>query len=251
MPTLPAARAALSKVVIVASSALAALAPEAQAANAEAGKARVEAVCAACHGATGVSVSDAIPNLAGQKAAYIEVQLKALKDGSRKNPIMNAMAAQLSDDDIANVAAYFAAQSGASGTAKSALLPNVAKSSVTFPDTYKSTFTKYHTINFPATRQVRYVPASIRPNVSAATSRSTRRATRSRSSSSPRQRRRNSVRHFGGEGGVDVRPAAAAFPAPTDQLVWRWVSPKYASRSGLGCGRAAGRGGRSVGQRVR
>ena len=140
----------------VAASALAVLAPPAHGANPEAGKARVEAVCAACHGATGVSVSDTIPNLAGQKSAYLEAQLKALKEGSRKNPIMNAMAAQLSDDDIANVASYFAAQSGATGTAKSALLPNVSKSSVTFPESYKTTFTKYHTINFPATRQVRY-----------------------------------------------------------------------------------------------
>ena len=44
------------------------------------------------------SVSDAIPNLAGQKAAYIETQLKALKDGSRKNPIMGAIVAQLGVD---------------------------------------------------------------------------------------------------------------------------------------------------------
>jgi cytochrome c553 len=76
----------------------------------EAGKARAAAVCAACHGANGVSVADAIPNLAGQKPAYLEAQLRALKDGSRKNPVMNAIASQLSPDDIANVAAYFATQ---------------------------------------------------------------------------------------------------------------------------------------------
>ena len=64
--------------------------------NIEAGKAKVAEVCAACHGANGVSVSDTIPNLAGQRRLYIESQLKALKDGSRKNPIMNAIAAQLS-----------------------------------------------------------------------------------------------------------------------------------------------------------
>jgi cytochrome c553 len=134
--------------------------PVAFAADIEAGKARVQAVCAACHGANGISVSDAIPNLAGQKPVYLEIQLKALKDGSRKNPIMNAMASQLSGDDIANVAAYFAAQPGAAGTAKSDLLPNVARSAVVFPENYKGTFTKYHTINFPATRQVRYYYAS-------------------------------------------------------------------------------------------
>jgi hypothetical protein len=69
---------------------------------------------------------------------------------------MNAIAAQLSPADMANVAAYFAAQPGAGTGAKSTFLPNVAKSSVTFPEGYQSSFTKYHTINFPATKQVRY-----------------------------------------------------------------------------------------------
>jgi cytochrome c553 len=132
------------------------IAPAVQAADIEAGRAKVAAVCAACHGATGVSVSEAIPNLAGQRAGYLEAQLKALKDGSRKNPIMNAIAAQLGPDEMANVAAYFASLQGAASGARSEFLPNVAKTGVTFPETYKSTFTKYHTINFPVTRQVRY-----------------------------------------------------------------------------------------------
>ena len=132
----------------------------AEAADIDAGKAKVATVCAACHGAAGVSVSDTIPNLAAQRAVYIEAQLKALKDGTRKNPIMNAIAAQLSADDIANVAAFFAAQPGAAGATKSAFLPNLAKSGVTFPENYKTTFTKYHTLNFPATKQVRYYYAN-------------------------------------------------------------------------------------------
>jgi len=130
------------------------------AADSEAGRARVQSVCAACHGVSGVSVSDSIPNLAAQKASYLEAQLKALKDGSRKNAVMNAIAAQLSNDDIANVAAYFASLPGAAATAKSDLLPNLAKTSVSFPENYKTTFTKYYTINFPATRQVRYYYAN-------------------------------------------------------------------------------------------
>lgn len=141
-------------------SVLLAVAPVSQAADLEAGKAKVATVCAACHGPTGVSVTDAIPNLAAQRAAYLETQLKALKDGSRKNPVMNAIAAQLSPDDIANVAAFFAAQPGAGMGAKSSFLPNVAKTSVTFPEGYKDAFTKYHTINFPATRQVRHYYAN-------------------------------------------------------------------------------------------
>jgi cytochrome c553 len=144
-----------------------AFAPVAQAADVEAGKARVATVCAACHGANGVSVNDAIPNLAAQRAGYIEAQLKAFKDGTRKQQsptsptaIMNAIATQLSAEDIANVAAYFAAQPGAETGAKSALLPNVAKTRVSFPEGYKESFTKYHTISFPATKEVRYYYAN-------------------------------------------------------------------------------------------
>jgi cytochrome c553 len=136
--------------------------------NIEAGKAKVASVCAACHGLNGVSVSDTIPNLAAQRAAYLEAQLKAFKDGWRRpaGPVsptatMAAIATQLSAEDIANVAAYFAAQPGASQAAqKSPLLPNVAKTHVAFPDDYKTSFVKYHTINFPATRQVRYYYAN-------------------------------------------------------------------------------------------
>src|SRR4030095_1088082 len=126
------------------------------AADIDAGKARVQTVCSACHGASGISVSDAIPNLAGQRPVSVQNQLKALKDGSRKSAIMNAIASQLSPDDIANVAAFFAGQTATTGAAKSELLPHLVKTGVSFPENYKSTFVKYYTINFPATRQVRY-----------------------------------------------------------------------------------------------
>jgi len=145
---------------LIALSAMLAVAPFAQAADVAAGKARAEAVCAACHGANGVSVSDNIPHLAGQRAGYLENQLKAFKDGVRKNALMNAIAAQLSADDLADVAAHFAGQPGAAAGAKSGLLAHVAKSNVSFPEGYKESFTKYHTINFPATRQVRYYYAN-------------------------------------------------------------------------------------------
>jgi cytochrome c553 len=136
------------------------VAPLSHAADIEAGKAKVAAVCAACHGANGISVADNIPNLAGQRAGYLAAQLQALKDGKRKNPVMNALAAQLTSEEMANVAAYFAAQPGAQPGVKSSMLPNVAKTSVTFPEGYKDTFTKYHTMNFPATKQVRYYYAN-------------------------------------------------------------------------------------------
>lgn len=134
--------------------------PLCQAADPDAGRMKVATVCAACHGANGVSVGDPVPNLAGQRAAYLAAQLKALKDGSRKNPIMNPIAGQLSEDEIANVAAYFASLPGAPAGAKSDLMPNVAKTSVSFPADYKSTFTKYVTIDFPDRPEVRYFYAN-------------------------------------------------------------------------------------------
>jgi cytochrome c553 len=130
--------------------------PVCHAADIEAGRSRVATVCAACHGANGVSVSETIPNLAGQRAAYLEAQLKALKEGARKNPMMNAIAAQLSAQDMADVAAYFASLPGAPSGARSAFLTSVATSRASFPEGYRETFSKYTTINFPATRTVRY-----------------------------------------------------------------------------------------------
>ena len=139
----------------------------AEGANVEAGKQIASTVCAACHGVSGISVSDAIPNLAGQRARYIEAQLKFFKDGTRKEPgavsraaIMNAIASQLSVDEIANVAAYFESQPGAAPGATSDMLPNIARTRVGFPEGYKQSFTKYHTINFPAAREVRYYYAN-------------------------------------------------------------------------------------------
>lgn len=63
--------------------------------------------CGACHGPTGVSASPATPNLAGQKAAYLEGQLKAFKAKTRANAFMNPIAASLSDDDIHALALYW------------------------------------------------------------------------------------------------------------------------------------------------
>lgn len=77
------------------------------AADAAAGKAK-SAMCAACHGAAGISATPMWPNLAGQKEAYTLKQLKAFKDGSRKDATMLGMVAALSDDDMANLAAYYA-----------------------------------------------------------------------------------------------------------------------------------------------
>lgn len=74
-------------------------------------------VCAACHGATGVSPNELWPNLAAQGYAYIAKQLKAFRDGTRKDPVMEPMAKPLSDEDIENLAAYFSTQTAAPAAA--------------------------------------------------------------------------------------------------------------------------------------
>lgn len=77
--------------------------------DAAAGKAK-SVVCAACHGAAGVSANPMWPNLAGQHEQYLAKQIKAFRDGDRKDPMMSPMAAALSDNDIANLAAYYSSQ---------------------------------------------------------------------------------------------------------------------------------------------
>ena len=81
--------------------------------DAVAGKTKA-AVCAACHGAEGVSVIPDYPNLAGQKVKYLETSIKAYRDGQRKHAVMSPMAAGLSDTDIQDLAAYFSSLSAQS-----------------------------------------------------------------------------------------------------------------------------------------
>jgi cytochrome c553 len=79
------------------------------------GKARAEAAgCFACHGVDGAATENGlaadknVPNLAAQPDLYLQFQLVFFRKGVRKNDVMNAMAEQLSDDDLRNVSAYFA-----------------------------------------------------------------------------------------------------------------------------------------------
>jgi cytochrome c553 len=71
-----------------------------------AGKSKA-AVCSACHGANGNSNNDQFPNLAGQNRTYIYQQLKHFKSGERQNAIMAGQVANLSDQDMQDLAAYF------------------------------------------------------------------------------------------------------------------------------------------------
>jgi cytochrome c553 len=77
--------------------------------------------CAGCHGAQGVSASDEFPNIAGLSAEAIYKQLDDYRSGKRANPIMQAMAAPLDDQKVADVAAYFSALSR--GTARGSSPP--------------------------------------------------------------------------------------------------------------------------------
>jgi len=148
-------RTALASLVFVAPAALA------QAPDLAAGKAKAEEVCAACHGADGVSVSATIPNLSGQKVAYLAAQLRDFKSGARKNPVMNAIATRISPSDIANTAAYFASLQGpAQGMATSAMFPSLAMNKVKLPADIATKMIRYQTVNYPERPQVRHLYAN-------------------------------------------------------------------------------------------
>jgi cytochrome c553 len=82
------------------------------------GGTRYAAVCAACHGADGNSGTPANPKLAGQHPAYTVKQLVEFKSGKRPNPIMQGFAAQLTPQDMENIAAYLGTQQAKPGFAK-------------------------------------------------------------------------------------------------------------------------------------
>lgn len=78
----------------------------------EAGEAKA-VVCGACHGPNGNSVNPAWPSIAGQHAAYIAQELREFKSGARTDLLMTGQAMMLSDEDIVNLAVYYAAQEAA------------------------------------------------------------------------------------------------------------------------------------------
>jgi cytochrome c553 len=85
------------------------ISPANAAGDAAAGKDK-SGTCAACHGADGNSANPTWPSIAGQNEAYIVATLEAFKAGERTDPVMGAQANPLSDADIADLAAYFSAQ---------------------------------------------------------------------------------------------------------------------------------------------
>ena len=75
--------------------------------DSQAGKVK-SASCAGCHGAQGVATIPGYPHLAGQKAGYLASTLDAYRSGDRISPIMGAFAKPLSDEDIRDIAAFYA-----------------------------------------------------------------------------------------------------------------------------------------------
>jgi cytochrome c553 len=100
---------------------LAASAPALAAGDAAAGQAKA-VTCSACHGADGNSLNPEWPSLAGQHESYTIKQLQAFKSGARQNVLMSGQAMGLSDQDMADLAAYFASQKPARKTADPALV---------------------------------------------------------------------------------------------------------------------------------
>ena len=73
------------------------------------GRQLAAAKCQLCHGLDGVSKLPLAPNLAGQLEQYLFAQMKAFHDGVRKNDMMSQIAPTLSDQDVADAAAYYSA----------------------------------------------------------------------------------------------------------------------------------------------
>jgi cytochrome c553 len=80
------------------------------------------ALCASCHGAAGNSTIALWPKLAGQHEPYLGRHLKLIKDGARPVPEMLGITADLSDQDISDLAAYYAAQHSSPGAAEPELV---------------------------------------------------------------------------------------------------------------------------------
>lgn len=79
----------------------------AHAADPAAGRKKAAQVCQTCHGLDGVGTDDLFPNLAGQKEVYLGKQLSEFRGGERQNEQMTIVAQGLSDDEIADLAAYY------------------------------------------------------------------------------------------------------------------------------------------------
>jgi len=90
--------------------------------DAEAGKSK-SGICAACHGVDGNSMVPQWPKLAGQHPAYLERQSALIKSGARPVPEMAGIVGGISEQDFADLAAFYASQKNSGGVADEALSP--------------------------------------------------------------------------------------------------------------------------------
>ena len=103
--------------------------------------------CQACHGENGISRNPRVPNLAGQQQAYLAAQLQAFKAGTRRNDSMQAIAGQLSDAEIAGLAAYWSSHPATPGDAHGQTSAGPAiPSRMTFPANFPAGFTSYERV---------------------------------------------------------------------------------------------------------
>jgi cytochrome c553 len=101
--------------------------------------------CQACHGGNGIGTAPDIPNLAGQKARYLSAQLVAFRVKDRKHELMNAIAAQLADADIENLAAFWSSlPANASADTAADVAAEFRKSRMAFPPSFPKDFVMYH-----------------------------------------------------------------------------------------------------------
>lgn len=89
--------------------ATAATAVQASAESIEAGRRKASQACAVCHGMLGIATAPDAPHLAGQSAVYTKAQLLAYRNGMRRHEVMAVIARQLTDEDIENLATWYAA----------------------------------------------------------------------------------------------------------------------------------------------
>lgn len=78
------------------------------AADAKAGRDLAGSQCQTCHGIDGIATIPIAPHLAGESEIYLQTQLKAFRSGKREQEMMTVVASNLTDEDIANLAAWYA-----------------------------------------------------------------------------------------------------------------------------------------------
>jgi cytochrome c553 len=115
--------------------------------------------CQACHGANGVSRNPHIPNLAGQQADYLIAQLHAFKSGTRKNDLMESIAAQLGDAEMSALAHYWSSQPAGGGDSHALAEGPAIPSRMNFPADFPRGFTLYQTVTSAGAVTERYANA--------------------------------------------------------------------------------------------